>query len=72
MKNAFDRMSKGASEPTFFMGVCEICGDHDHVTHNDIGQTVCGWCLDHKVIGAWKNKRLVRAIKKGEQHDGRA
>lgn len=71
MRDTFDKLAPQRSEPEFFMGICEVCGDYDHVSEIETGQTVCAWCQEHKVIGAWKNKRLVRAIKKGETEDGR-
>lgn len=83
MRDIFDKLSHSRYAPVdgavgepdgkiYFMGICEVCGDYDHVTHNEAGQTVCGWCIDHKVIGSWKNKRLVRSIKREEIDNGRA
>ena len=61
-----------ADGPVFFMGICELCGDYDHVAETETGQTVCSWCQKNKEIGTWKNKRLIRAIKREAENDGSA
>ncbi len=74
MSDTFGSVSQlaRADGPVFFMGICDLCGDYDHVAETETGQTVCSWCQKNKNMGTWKNKRLVRAIKREAENDGGA